>query len=468
MAVIARRIALHAAISIGGRGVGIAVNAVTFLYITRVLGPELFGLYALAVVFVTMFATVVDNGVNITVSRLLIERPEAAARVLANGLVLKLLGSAMLTGAAIAVAHTPWVDPRLREIVPVAAGLILVTGLTVVNAFFQARVEMGWVVTGDLVNRATFLALAVLVLSRGGGVRSLLAAQVAATAVGALIPAGRVVRLVGAAFVMDASVWRAIATPALALSVSLALGMITARFDALALSTRVAERELGLYAAAFRVIDLLQLVPGLLLQVVFPAFVHDARATIASRYARVTGVLLVVALPLATLMTVTAGPALALTAGSAYYDGGRYLAVLVWGMVAVFMGSAMLYVLVALQRFWILLAWSAFGSVTSVILALQFVSTFGAGGAAASTVAAHTVVMIGLAWALKREGVAPMPALVPEAVGVAAIVGIVAGVSLPRLGLVGAVAVAAGVVAALVAALPRTRRELLALLRPSS
>lgn len=466
MAALARRIALHAAISMGGRGVGIAINAVTFLYIARTLGPERFGLYALAVVFVTMFATVIDNGVNITVTRLLTERPESAALVLTNGLVLKLTGAAILTLIAIGAAHTPWVDPRLREVAPIAAGLILVMGLTVANAYFQARVDMGWVVAGDLVTRGLFFALAAMVLSRGGGVRALLAAQVAAAALGALVPTSRVLWVLRDGFRMDAAMWRVIAGPALALSGSLALGMITARFDAIALSTRVPERDLGLYSAAFRILDLLLLVPGLLLQVVFPAFVHDTRATIASRYARVTGMLLVLGLPLAAVLTVTSGPALALTAGDAYRDGGRSLAVLSWGMLAVFVASAMLYVLVALGRFSELLVYSALGSITSVTLALLLVPRYGTDGAATATVTAHTMVLLGLGWALRSEGISPVPSLVPEALGIAVAGALTAAVLLPSSGLPVALAATAVVGAGLAGALPRVRRELQLVVRP--
>ncbi len=466
MAEFARRLALHVVISLAGRLLGLGINAFTFLYIARTLGPERFGIYTLALVFVTFFATVIDNGVNITVSRMLAQRPQDAAAVLGNALALKTCAGLVLMAVAVAVAQGPWVDDRIRSVVPIASGLILVTSLSVVNAFFQARVDMRWVVAGDLLTRLSFFALALTVLTNGGDVRTLVAAQVVAAVLGALLPLGKALTLVAPGLHMDWVVWRAIVRPAVALSLSLALGMLTARFDVVALAWSVPDRELGLYSAAFRLIDLLLLIPGLMLQVVFPAFVRGdtARIQLASRYRRVAGVLLVIGLPLAALLSVAAGPATAFTAGEAYRDSAPILAALAWGMLAVFMASVMLYVLVALGLYRRLLGWSLCGTLVSVALSLALVPRYGTTGAAIATVTAHTVVLLGLARELGRQHISPWPDLIPEAASVALTVATVTVLLLPHAPIALVAGIAAGAAALLVAVLPRTRREVTALL----
>lgn len=467
MAEFARRIALHVAVSVAGRALGLAINAATFLYIARALGPERFGTYALALVFVTFFATVVDNGFNMTVSRMLTRTPARGALVLGNALVMKTVAALTLAMVATVVARAPWFDDRLRELVPVASGLILVTGLSVANAYFQARVDMRWVVAGDLLSRLTFFLLTLTVLSRGGGPLALLSAQVVSAVVGAAMPLSRAMRLLAPAFALDLTIWREILRPAVALSLSLALGIVTARFDVFALSRAVSDRELGLYSAAFRIIDLLLLVPGLILQVVFPAFVGEEAAPVAlsSRYGRVASVLAVLGVPLAVFLTIAAEPILTLAAGDSYRGGSRGLAYLSWGMLAVFMASSMLYVLVALGRYRRLLVWSASGACVSILLAMALVPRYGSTGAATATVAAHVVVMLGLGFELACHGVTPWPALTPEAAGIGVVVGLVTILFLPHAP-VAITAGIAGVAGGLLAlGMPRTRREVSAMLR---
>lgn len=460
---LARRLALNVGGVLVGRGLGLAINAVTLLLIARSLGPERFGIYSLAFVYVSFFSTVIDNGVNITVTRALVREPTATPALLGNALLLKTAASVVLAAVAIAVVQLPAFAPELRTVVPVAAGLILVTGLSVVNAVFQVRLDMSWVVAGELVSRTLFLALAIAVIGGGHGVVWLFSAQVAAAGAGVLLPLWGALRLVRPDFTLRPAIWRDILSPATALSLSLVLGMLTARFDVIALSSAVTERDLGLYAAAFRVIDLLLLVPGLMLQVVFPTLVagEAGHARLAARYRRVESVLVMIGLPAAAFLWVAATPTLVLTAGPAYADGGPSLALLALGMLAVYVSNGMLYVLVATGRSRALLAWSAAGAAVSVGLSLALVPTSGALGAGIATVTGHTGVMLGLGWTLWRHvGINPWPSLAGEALVVALVVGVTAAWLLPQVPFLAVVAAGGVAAAAVMFALPGSRREL--------
>jgi len=468
MATFGQRLAFSVGLVLVGRAVGLALNAVTFLWIARGLGPERFGLYTLAFVYVSFFATVIDNGLNIVVTRAIAREPDDAGRLVGNALVLKTALCLPLMGLAVALAHAPWAPAGLRDLVGIASGLILVTGLSAVNALFQARAQMAWVVSGDLLARALFLIGAPMVIRGGGSLETLFAVQVASMAAGLLVPLGRALVELAPRLRIDLSVWRGLMGPAAALSASLALGMLTARFDMLVLPTVASARAVGQYAAAFRLIDLLLLLPALMLQVVFPAFVARAGSVdvLEPRFRRVERVLALLGLPAAVFLTMAAVPVLVVTGGPAYAGGAPSLALLAWGMLAVYLSNGMLYVLVATGRPGALLVWSAVGAAASVVLGLLLAPRLGPIGAATATVTAHTIVLLGLSSVLWRQlRVRPWPDGLPDIALATGVVAAVTAILLPRLPVVAVAAANAVVLAATLIALPGPRRELTALLR---
>ena len=321
MAALRRRLAWNVGLVLSGRAVGLALNGLTFMLVARGLGPERFGLYALSLAFVTFFSTALDNGVNIAVTRELARRPDSPSVLLGNALLLKTTVGLLLMGLAASIAQLPGLPPELGQIVPIASGLIVVTALSVVNALYQVRLQMGWVIAGDFVARLAFLLLALLALARGGGVYAIFVAQVTAAALGLLVPLVRAIALTTPEFKPRFAIWRSLVRSGALLSLALALGMVASRFDALVLSSYTSHRELGLYAAGYRIIDLLLLVPALMMQVFFPVLVdraesHDERLELG--YRRIADLLTMVGLPLAILVAMFARDLLVVAGGPAY------------------------------------------------------------------------------------------------------------------------------------------------------
>jgi O-antigen/teichoic acid export membrane protein len=469
MTAVSQRLARNVVLVIGGRAVGLAVNALTLMLIARSLGPERLGTYAVAFVFVSFFSTIIDNGVNLAVTRGLARQPESAPTLLGHAIALKIATGLASMAAATALVQLPLFSDDMRTVVPVASGLILVTGLSVVNAFFQSRLRVGIVVAGDVASRCAFLVFALLVLRAGGGVRALFAAQVASVAIGVLVVYAKTLQAVPLRLRVDVAGWRELLAPASSLSAIFALGLIAARADVMALSAYAGDREVGLYSAAFRVIDLLLLVPGLMMQVVFPVLVDrsdGATDRIEAGYRRLEDVLALLGLPLAILLTAFAGDVLRYAGGAAYVDGGPSLAILAWGMLAVFLSNGMYHVLIALGRERIVLFWSAAGAVTAVAAALVLTPRYHAAGAASAAVLAHTTMLAGAAGVLWRErGIRPWPRSAP---GLAALGVVVAGLALAVRSAGGGLLVGAPLMAAAalgtVALMPRMRVEMLAIL----
>jgi O-antigen/teichoic acid export membrane protein len=466
-----RRLARGVATVLLGRVVGLALNAVTLWWMARWLGPEQLGVYVQVFVYVSFYSALVDNGLNIAITRRLSEGLEDAPEVLGTALLLKGCATALLAVVAIVVARVSFARGEIAGLVPMASGLILVAAFSAVNAYYQARAALGWVVAGEIVGRALFLPAAAAVFAIQGSLGQLFLAQVIVTALGATIPLMRAIALVSPRWRIDPTIARSLTATALTLSATLGLGVVTSRFDVFVLPYHASPVAVGQYAAAFRLIDLMLLVPGLMMQVVFPAFVAGASSTasLEARFRRVAGVLTMIGLPSAVILTVAAEPILVLAGGPAYAGGASSLAILAWGMLAVYMSNGMMFVLVARGLTGSLLRWCVIGAVASIALNLLLVPRFGVHGAATATIAAHVSVLFGLGWSLWRElGVRPWPTGMGDVAVVTSIVLAAALWLLPRVPFpVAALLLLAAATGAMLA-LPGTRRELHAIVRRES
>ena len=228
-------------------------------------------------------------------------------------------------------------------------------------------------------------------------------------------------------------------------------------------------RDVGLYSVAFRVVDVVLLLPALLLQVLFPVLVgrfENRPEDLEAGYRRVADLLAFTGIPLAILLAVFARDVLRVAGGPAYVDGGPSLAILAAGMAAVYVSSGMYYLLMAVGRDRVQLYWSMVGAAVSAAVSLVLVPRWGPVGAATAASLAHASMLAGAALDLRwHMGVNPWPRALPEVLGTAvAIGGLSVAVRAGGGGLLLALPLSGMVLATVLAASPRLRGELRAVL----
>src|SRR4051812_3617399 len=98
--------------------------------LARLLGPADFGLFALALLVMTMFDFVRDFGIGVA----LVQRPEQWSKVAPTGATLTLVSGVLIGGLAAALAPVAAVllgDERLTPIVQVLAIALVISALSV-------------------------------------------------------------------------------------------------------------------------------------------------------------------------------------------------------------------------------------------------------------------------------------------------------------------------------------------------
>jgi O-antigen/teichoic acid export membrane protein len=409
-----RRVAVNTAAQVAGKVAILALAAVSIAVVTRYLGPSAYGRYALAFAYIQLFGVLADVGIFTIVVREISKRPADTTRLVGNAMSLRALVSLVVVALAAAVSLAlPYSSQQRVAILIAAVPFVLGLVTTSMVAVFQARLRMDRAVIADVAGRAAALAaVAVAVVADLG-----FYAVVGAAAVGAVLTLGLTGALVrGLApirFVVEPRVWRRLLIAALPLGLALALNEIYFRADTLIISLYRSDRDVGLYALAWRVYELVAVFAAIVMTSVFPLlsrYVVDDEARARRLLQAASDVFWTVGLPLAAGGIVLAPGIVELAGGAGFADAAAPLRLLLPAGALAYVNGLFGYALIAKDRQRDALWLNVVGLVLNLALNLALVPSLGIVAAAGVTLGCE-VVILGGSWLLMRTHYRFFPSL---------------------------------------------------------
>ena len=370
-------------------GVGRLFQLAYVMVVARVLGLEAFGELATVTAYLAILGVVSDFGLSRLVVRDVARDPGLGRSYLVQSLLVR-TGLAVLGALLFGTAMTLLGYSPATQIAAWVGGLSLVTGaaaLTVV-AILSAREEMGRVAVLSTLVGALTLATAWPVLAAGWGVVGLLGAlafvNLAQAALGGwwIWRDGLAPRPVPALSV--SALWRFLLLGLPYVGFNL-LSIVYLRAAPLLLSVLRGAESVGLYMAAFRLVEAFALVPLAVVAATFPVMAVQARAgdgALGRTYGHALRLLGLLALPLAAGTTILAGPLVDLVYGPSYREAGGLLAILVWGLTLLYLNAPVGNVILASDRAARYLPWAALHTGASVLVTGWLAAGSGVRGAA--------------------------------------------------------------------------------------
>jgi O-antigen/teichoic acid export membrane protein len=441
-----------------GYGVGIAVGALTAVFLTRGLGLEDFGRYGTVAAVLGIVSIVTDAGLTAVGSRELAVLQPGRAR---EELLRHLVGLRILVSTAAVLAATGFVALAGYDRVMVWGTLLGGLGVLLVNTQATAmmplsiELRLGRVTAIDLLKQVLTLGFVAVLAVAGASLLPYFAVQ---AVVGALVLV-LTPRLIGGVRPMLPRVERAVAVgllrEALPVAVAIAMNVLYLRLLVIMVSLLSDETETGFYATSFRVVEMLIGLPTLVLSVALPLLsVAGAEDLERLRYGlqRTLEVAVVAAAGL-VLVTVVVAPAVPLLFGDEFDGAVGMLQIQAWALLPLFVGQALGLALIALRCQRALAIGNGVAVVLVVVVGLLLIPDHGGTGAAVAGVVTEAGLCLMLLLLLARTAPAVMPKLgFAWRPGLALAAGIVP-LLVPGLGhvLAGALAVAAFVGTALVA-----------------
>lgn len=394
-----KSIASNFSIQLIGKIVSVLIGLVTVAVITRTLGTHAFGEYTTAITYLQMFGVVVDFGLTLTLIVMISETGVDEERVVGNFFGLRLLsGFFLFSLAPLTVLALPWSHEINRAILIGALAYFFMGGASMLIGVFQRHESMWRAALAELINRAALLILVAFFAWISPGVIEMLIASAVANAIWlyAMIKFARPFIKIKPMF--EWVEWKRIIFRSWPIAISIVFNLLYLKGDILFLAYFRSQTEVGLYGMAYRIIDVITVLPMMFMGIVLPSLVSawssGKKEEFRAYVARTFDVFAMAVTPIIVGTQLVATKLIVLIAGKDFESSGRVLEFLIYALIGIFVGALYGHLVVAINRQRVM-TWGYISvAVVSIIGYLLLVPSYGIWGAVLVTLVSEGLIAI--------------------------------------------------------------------------
>lgn len=350
-----QKIAQNTVIQIGGKVISTALGLVAIGLLTRYLGVEQFGWYTTAITFLQFAGILIDFGLIPVTAQML-----GSGLYDQNKLLKNLLGYRFATALAF-FSITPLIAflfPYPTE-VKWAIALLSVSFLAiamnqVLTGYYQKELTMHIPVLGEIIGRVVLVAGLLIGQKQGVDFLTTMGIVALASVVYTAFLWLKAAQRGPARLAFNWSIWKAITITMWPVAISVIFNVVYLKGDTILLSLFRTQTEVGLYGAAYRVIDILAQLAMLMMGVVLPllagAFVRKNWAEFKEHYQNSFDSLLLLAVPVVFGTWILADKIMLFVAGPEFVSSGNMLRVLSVAIFGVYLGAIFGHTAVAIGK----------------------------------------------------------------------------------------------------------------------
>ncbi len=426
-----RRVFKNSAVPLALRLFVRGLDMAFFVILQRSLPGASIGPYVIATLLVGQYlSTIVEFGLGILLTREVARDSNAARRLFALTLTMRLVLTlcAALPAAALLISVYGLLGRAglAESISPIGQHIIWIMLLTLlpsaysgaVTALYNASERMEVPALIEVITSVVGLAARLAALWLGLGIVGLAWASVGITCITALIFLFLQIRdFFPPMLAWDTQEARRLGAIALPLMLNNLLNAVFFRFDLFIIKANGGGNGDLLttqYDMAYKLINIAMILPPILIFAVFPLLARRAetnRAALLRAQNLTLKMLVLIALPLAVVLSVLATPLVVLVNGSqaAQYlpISAHVLAILAWFLPLSFINGLIQYVLIALNRQSLITRAFIFGAGFNLIANLLLIPHYGLYAASIITILSELVLLFAFLPMLRSEGLTP-------------------------------------------------------------
>ncbi|MFA6383563.1 MAG: flippase [Parcubacteria group bacterium] len=418
---IARKIAYNVAVSSVSKVFSTVLALVSIGFITRYLGKEGFGDYATVLAFLSFFASVADLGLYSISTREISRLGADEEKIIGNIFSLRIISSLAILAVSPVVVFFfdyPW---AVKEgIMVAAASFVFSSGYQVLNGVFQKNLAMDRVAVGELIGKIVQVLVVVIAVKMDLGFNWIIGSLLFNMIASFLIVFFWSKKYIRFRMRFDFGYWKIFLKESLPLGIGSVIVFVYFKMDTILLSILKTNADVGIYNAAYKVLENLTFFPamiaGLILPIMANTIFHDKKKfkEISDKTFKFF-VLMTTPLVIGTLFL--ANGVIGLIGGGQFADSSNVLRILVFAIAAIFFSMFFNNILIAgneqrkLTYIWI------FAACVNVTANLIFIPKFSYMAAASISVATEFLVAL-LAFAVVVKKIKYFPK-VGEKLGIA-------------------------------------------------
>lgn len=394
-----KRIFDNTLVQVIGKILATGLNLFAFAIMTRELGQSGFGEYTTVITFLSFFAIIADLGLTLVTVQMLGEAKENETKILGNLFGLRLLSSLIFISLApLIVIFFDYSDGIKLGVLIAAASFIFNSLNQIMVGLFQNRLKMNRVAWAETLSRVVMLAGVILTVKLNWGLQGMLAATTLASLTSFILHFAFARRFARIKPLFELSQWKQIMKLSWPLAITIAFNLIYLKADTLLLSLFKSQADVGLYGAAYKIIDVLSTLPfmfaGIILPLMVLAWQERDRLKFNNLLQKSFDVLAIASIPMVVGVQFLADEIIILVAGSDFNGAANILRLLILAIAAIFLGNMMSHAVIAVKKqkqiIWIYIL----TSITSLGAYLILIPKFSYFGAAAVTIYSESLIAI--------------------------------------------------------------------------
>jgi O-antigen/teichoic acid export membrane protein len=409
---VARKIAYNVVFNALAKVLSTALALIAIGFITRYLGKEGFGEYAIALAFFSFFGAIADLGLYSIATREISRKDADEKKIMGNVFTIRLITSFFVVVISPAIV---WFFPYSEEvkiaILLTAAAFFLSSSYMVLNGVFQKNLAMDRVALTEFIGKILQVGTIIWVVQQDLGFLAIVASLVVYMLFNFVV-----VFLLSRKFIrfrlqLDVSFLKKFIRESLPMGGAVLITFFYFKFDTILLSIMKNSEAVGIYNGAYKIIENITFFPAMIIGLILPLlsrYIFEERDKfnfIANKTFKVFSLLIV---PVIIGGAFLAHDIVTLIGGEEFIDSESVLQILVLALGLIFIGHIFNAVLIVGNKQKTLMKVLAFCAVFNVVANSIFIPMWSYIGAAWTSVATELLVVILTGWiAYKKLGYLP-------------------------------------------------------------
>jgi O-antigen/teichoic acid export membrane protein len=374
------------------------ITAFVLVFLIRYLGDEAFGQYSFAIAFVGFFALITDFGFNSLIVRDIAKNKSYVQKYFSNVMTLKIFMS--IISIILITIVTLFINKT--EIVKIliflfTIELIMVSFSNTIRSFFQAFELMEYIAISKIIEKLIWAVLVMFFISKKMGLAYFVLALIISVIVGFLILIYAYKKKIDKISLrLDKDICKMILIESLPFALTSIFVLILFKLDTVMLSFMKTDVEVGLYAAAYKIVEVIEIIPNILTSVVYPVFsrLHQNKEKLDRALHLVFRFLFAIIMPISISILVLSDKIIVFLYTTSFFDSSFALKILIFASLFSFINYPLMTLLNSINKQRIGTINTAVAAVINIILNILLIPSMGMIGAAIATVIAEVILFI--------------------------------------------------------------------------
>lgn len=400
------KVAYNTIIQIISKAISIILGLVAVAFIFRYLGTEGFGEYTTIITFLSFFSIVADLGLTLVTVQLISKPGVDQDKVLGNLLSLRIVSAFLFLGLApVAVIFFPYSQAVKEGVLALTLSFFFIALNQVFVGIFQKNLRLDKVSIAEIFSRIVLVAGVIYVVKMGYGLNGILLATVFSSFISFVLHFYFSKKFAVIKLHFDIAYWKEIIYKSWPLAITIFLNLLYLKTDILFLSLMKRSTdigiiaEVGLYGAAYKVIDVVIIFPFMFAGIVLPILTglwarkdNDGFKMVLQKS---FDVLVIIAVPLIIGTQFVSHEVMLLIAGADFVDSAPILQCLIIAAGMIFGANMFAHAIIAIDKQKSAISIYLITAFTSLLGYYFLIPVFSYWGAAWVTIYSEAFIMFG-------------------------------------------------------------------------